>query len=222
MVDFKEKVTISKKRMKNISIRIRDGKILVSAPLGISDEYIFDLLEKKRIWIEEKLKVKSEFKVNELLKREKIEDGEKVNYLGKEYNIKIEERSNGGIEFAEEDLIINCYKKENALEILKKFYIDSINRILIEKLNEMKEYTGLIPRRMTIKFMTTRWGSCNKAKGFVNLNGELITKREKAIEYVIIHELCHLIHPNHSREFYSLVEKYMKDYREEEVYLNGR
>ena len=70
--------------------------------------------------------------------------------------------------------------------------------------------------------MKTRWGSCNKNKKYINLNGELISKRYKAIEYVILHELCHLIHANHSRDFYNLVEKFMTDYRDEEIYLNGK
>ncbi|MGL5647899.1 MAG: M48 family metallopeptidase [Clostridium sp.] len=222
MLDIKEKVIINRKRMKNISIRIRDGKVLVSAPFGIEDDYIFELLEKKKAWIEEKLEVKGDFRVSDLLKRDKIDDGEQINYLGVQYNIKVKEKSTGGIEFNGDNIIINCYKKENAFDLLKKFYIDSINKVLVEKFEEMEKYTGLNARKMTIKLMTTRWGSCNKVKGFVNLNGELITKREKAIEYVMIHELCHLVHGNHSREFYSLVSKYMKDYREEEIYLNGR
>ncbi|WP_297630792.1 SprT family zinc-dependent metalloprotease [uncultured Clostridium sp.] len=221
-MDFKDKVIINKKKMKSISIRIRDGKVLVSAPLNVSEKYILELLESKRGWIEEKLTIKRDLKIADLLKRDTLGVDEKVRYLGKEYVIKIKEKSSGGIQLIGDNLIINCYKKENALELLKKFYIDNINKIFKEKFEKIEKLTGLYAHKLTIKFMNTRWGSCNKVKGYVNLNGELIAKKESSIDYVILHELCHLVHGNHSKDFYSLVEKYMENYREEEIYLNGK
>lgn len=221
-MEFKDKVIIQRKKMKNISIRIRDGKILVSAPVNVSEKYIFELLESKKVWIDEKLSIKRDLKIDDLLKRDNIEENEKIKFLGKEYCIEIKEKSNGGIQLVGDNLIINCYKKENALELLKKFYIDNINKIFKEKFEKIEAMTGLYAHKLTIKFMNTRWGSCNKVKGYINLNGELIAKRESSIDYVILHELCHLVHGNHSKDFYSLVEKYMKNYREEEIYLNGK
>ncbi len=62
--------------------------------------------------------------------------------------------------------------------------------------------------------MKTRWGSCNTQKGFINLNLELIKKTKICIEYVIFHELVHLIYPNHSKEFYKYLTLYMPDWEE--------
>jgi predicted metal-dependent hydrolase len=61
--------------------------------------------------------------------------------------------------------------------------------------------------------MKTRWGSCNPSKGYINLNSELIKKAKESIEYVIFHELTHLVHLNHSKEFYNYLDTYMPDWR---------
>ena len=61
--------------------------------------------------------------------------------------------------------------------------------------------------------MKTRWGSCNPHKGYINLNLELIKNPKESIEYVVFHELSHLIHPNHSKEFYSYISAYMPDWK---------
>ena len=61
--------------------------------------------------------------------------------------------------------------------------------------------------------MRTRWGSCNKAKGYINLNLDLITKKKEFIEYVVLHELAHLVYANHSKDFYALISKHMPDYK---------
>lgn len=219
---WKEKVFIERKNVKNLNIRIRDGKILVSAPLNISEEYIMKALETKEDWIKEKLLKKREEKIIDLLNREVINNGDVIPFLGNEYTIEIIEKSNGGVIIQNDKIIINCYKSKNAIELLKKFYREKMNSIFVDIFEKMQENTGLYANKLTIKFMKTRWGSCNKNKKYINLNGELISKRYKAIEYVILHELCHLIHANHSRDFYNLVEKFMPDYRDEEIYLNGK
>lgn len=68
-------------------------------------------------------------------------------------------------------------------------------------------------QNIRIRQMKTRWGSCNSAKSYINLNTELIKKASNTIEYVIFHELAHLIHPNHSREFYNYLSTYMPDWK---------
>jgi predicted metal-dependent hydrolase len=62
--------------------------------------------------------------------------------------------------------------------------------------------------------MHSRWGSCNSKKGYINLNLYLIRKDIRFIEYVILHELAHLIHPNHSKDFYRFIENIMPDFKE--------
>lgn len=116
---WKEKVFIERKNVKNLNIRIRDGKILVSAPLNISEEYIMKALETKEDWIKEKLLKKREEKIIDLLNREVINNGDVIPFLGNEYTIEIIEKSNDGVIIQKDKIIINCYKSKNAIELLK-------------------------------------------------------------------------------------------------------
>lgn len=74
----------------------------------------------------------------------------------------------------------------------------------------INQYSHIINREIKtirIRQIKTRWGSCNPSKGYINLNTELIKKPKYCIEYVIFHELAHLVHPNHSRSFYNYLNR---------------
>ena len=68
--------------------------------------------------------------------------------------------------------------------------------------------------------MKTRWGSCNPAKSYINLNSELIKKSTQCIEYVVFHELTHLIHTNHNKLFYNFMSVYMSDWKKRKIKLD--
>ena len=74
---------------------------------------------------------------------------------------------------------------------------------------------------LKIRYMTARWGSCQPQKGIITLNSQLIEKPRRCIEYVVLHEFAHFIHPNHSKDFYALVESLMPDWKERKWELNG-
>jgi predicted metal-dependent hydrolase len=80
----------------------------------------------------------------------------------------------------------------------------------------IEKYSYLIDKsinRVSLKYMNTRWGSCNYKKGYINLNINLIHKNKEFIEYVVFHELVHLLYPNHGKDFYAFIYKYMPDYK---------
>ncbi|MBF7043742.1 M48 metallopeptidase family protein, partial [Campylobacter volucris] len=74
-------------------------------------------------------------------------------------------------------------------------------------------------QKISIKEMVSRWGSCNHKKAYINLNLKLMQKPIKSIEYVILHELTHLIYPHHQKEFYAFLYNLMPDYKAREIYL---
>ena len=74
---------------------------------------------------------------------------------------------------------------------------------------------------LKIRYMTARWGSCQPQKGIITLNSQLIEKPRRCMEYVVLHEFAHFIHPNHSKDFYTLVESLMPDWKERKWELNG-
>jgi len=122
--------------------------------------------------------------------------------------------------------LAKCKKDNNFLYLGKvyqtkfsdEFYYSEA-KVLFNKL--IRKYLKHINKRVNIvriKKMNTRWGSCNYKKGYINLNLHLIKKDIRFIEYVVLHELTHLIHPNHSKEFYKFIENIMPDFKER---ING-
>ena len=104
-----------------------------------------------------------------------------------------------------ENEVILTLEQEAKLKALAK-------EILPEKVRHYAELTGLIPTALHITSAKTRFGSCS-GKNSVSLSWRLMMYDEKAVDYVVLHELCHIKHHNHSDKFYALIEKYMPDYK---------
>ena len=80
---------------------------------------------------------------------------------------------------------------------------------------------GIARPKLRVRTMKSCWGSCLVNKGIITLNRKLLMKHRECIEYVVVHELCHFIHPNHSKEFYKFMEQFMPDWKERKGRLNG-
>jgi predicted metal-dependent hydrolase len=88
------------------------------------------------------------------------------------------------------------------------------------KMGKWSEITGLFPYKVRIKDQRTRWGSCS-SKNNINLNWRLIMAPEDVLDYVIVHELCHLAVPNHSKSFWALVAKYLPTFPKSKNWLKN-
>lgn len=203
---------ITRKRIKNFILRIYpDLKITVSAPISASDRDIEKFISSKREWIEKTLeKIKSR---QENLKAKK-EKG--INILGREVELRIISSDLKRIRLTENSLYI--YTNESSKSFIEKILLDW----KIEKLKEILEkylekYTTLLETKINyykIKKLSSAWGIYHKRENYISFNFDLIEKEEPLIEYVVLHELCHIFHMDHQKGFWSLVEKYMPDYKE--------
>lgn len=100
---------------------------------------------------------------------------------------------------------------------------DECRRILAEVVAEVYPTfarMGIAPPRVYMRRMTSQWGSCSPHRGSIGLNRSLAGKPRECIEYVVFHEFCHFIHPNHSRDFYALLESVLPDWKERRRRLN--
>lgn len=193
-------VEIIYKNNKNMYLRIKDDlKIVVTAPLKISEKKIQKFVESNIDYISKVIIQKEEV----LTKKQ-----DKFQYLGKLYDIcYINERK---IFLGDEKALIgknvnidNWYKK-NAIEVFENYY-----NSCFQNFKEAK-YKPLLK----IRKMKGKWGVCNITNKTITLNLELIKLNPKYLIYVIYHELCHLKHPNHSKDFWALVEKYVPNYKQ--------
>jgi len=208
-------IKIIKKNVKNLTIRINsDAKIVVSAPKFLSNSFIERFIKSKKDWIEKKLK-------NINLNKIEYKNDDKISFLGKKYILKVIISNKNYIDIKNDKLFL--YTKENTVKIKEKILYDwyslKAKEVFNKILNKYLKKTNQDINVLRIKRMKSRWGSCNSIKKYINLNLELIKYDIKFIEYVVLHEIAHLTHPNHSKAFYNYISNYMPDFKNREKLL---
>ncbi|ERI95394.1 hypothetical protein HMPREF1982_00259 [Clostridiales bacterium oral taxon 876 str. F0540] len=216
--------TLERKNRKTISIKITNkGEVIVSAPLKISIEQIEGLIEKKSKWILLKLEEVSTRKVK--TQRNFLEEG-KLKFLGEEYELNIYDTFNSNIEIIFDRKNFKVYLPKNIKEdrqdyirlALEGWYRAKAKIIFEERVRLYAEKLKVFPKRIVIKDQKTKWGSCS-SKGNINFNYRVIMAPIEIIDYLTVHELCHLIHMNHSNDFWSKVEGVLPNYKQAETWL---
>jgi len=203
------KLTIRKKAVKNISIRVvSSDEVILTLPRFVSKTRGLEFLHSKEEWIQKKL--------SHMPKPLSLENGEVINYLGYPYTIKLCEKDRAFIDG--EFLYLPKEDRQNEYE---KFLKKKAKEIFLPIVKSWAKKVDKEIKRVSIKKMKTRWGSCNTQKAYINLNLHLIHKPIGVIEYVVLHELAHLTHPNHSKEFHRYVENFMPDWKEREKLLKS-
>ena len=199
----------------NMSIKVYpDGEVKVSAPSSKSDEVVIAKIRQKAPWILKQVSFFNLFKPK--TPPRKFVNGETHLYLGRQYRLKITEADSAYIKLYRGYLYVGLrtVSKEEIEQELGKWYRQRAKSIFDEVLKELlpKFDKYRLPKQdMIIRYMSKRWGSCT-VNGKIVLNPELIKAPKGCIEYVIIHELCHLVHHNHTKAFYDLQSKIMPDW----------
>ncbi len=198
---------------KSLGISVKpDLTVYVRAPFDTSVERIKEKLKNKAPWI---IRQQSFFlSFHPKLPARKFISGETHLYMGRQYRLKIIQCENESVKLKGKFLVISTTDKSRAELLLTEWYLTharskfySIAQPLIEKFRKYK----VEPKSIVLRDMPTRWGSCTP-KGKIILNPELIKAPKGCIEYVIIHELCHLVYHDHTRKFIDLQSKEMPDW----------
>jgi len=216
-------VYVSHKNIKSIRLKVSPsyGKVTVSAPLFMSEKSIYDFIHSKLEWIKEhQLKFKHQ-------KREvpqKYVNGEVHCYLGKKYELKIVENNNVPKVVLKENTIelhVRIFvKKEEKKALLQSWYREELKKIALEYIPDLEEVMNVSVSELCIKNMRTRWGTCNTRVRRIWLSTELAKKSIKSIEYVLIHEMVHLLERSHSKIFQAYMTKFLPNWRERKEELN--
>lgn len=192
-------VVIEKKNNKNTYIRVKeDMKIYVTTNYFVSKSYIKTLLDNNTDYLEKML----------TKRKNQIEKEDSFYYLGNKYDIILVSS------FNEVEIDNNkIYVKDS--KTLEKWYKKQMIELFQNRLEfNYHRFEENIPYpNLKIRNMKTRWGVCNKKTKTITLNSNLMKYSVTALDYVIIHELSHFIHFNHSSNFWNLVSKYCKDYK---------
>lgn len=201
---------IIKTNRRSLSITItQKGEVIVHAPKRLSMDNIINFVNEKSNWIETKR--------NEILKKQEghkdILTYNKMLFLGKQY-LKYEMNGIKKVELTTSCLL--CPKGLDESELLfkiAKWYMQTAKSILAERLEYLANLMQLDYNSFKISNTKNRWGSCD-TKGNIKINFRLIMLPHKIIDYVLIHELSHLVEFNHSKKFYRVIESVMPNYDE--------
>ncbi|MBD7913323.1 M48 family metallopeptidase [Clostridium cibarium] len=211
MEEIKYKVYYKKIKSSLITIE-PDGEVIIKVPLGTGENEIDDIVRRKSKWIRSK---------KELLESRKKLNCDEIMYLGEIYKLNIIIQPYLKMEFVidhNKTFIINTISKERGNKVLEKYLREKCKEVVYKKVDKYRKYFPSEPKEVKVKEQKKRWGSCTYDNR-IFLNWKLIMGRELALEYVVVHEMCHMVHKNHSKQYWELVGKIMSSYKEEHNWL---
>lgn len=214
-------VTVEKKNIKHMYIRILppNGEVKVSAPKSVSNEDIIRFVKSKKEWILKKQKYILE---NDIKAPLKYDNGEKHYLWGKEYTLQLISNHDLKHVLINDNTLYLPIPKRSTIEkrknILDEFYRRELKKAIPAVLDRCTKIVGRTPQSVTVRKMKN-WGNC-KQDGRITLNLNLAKKDKECLEYVMIHELCHLIEFNHGKNFKKLMDEFCPNWKEIKKRLN--
>lgn len=191
-------------RMKNIYLRIGDdGKVVVKSA-RISEKRLLELINEKESWITKAL--------SSIAQKPKARLGKEILYYGEIYPLDYHPLF--------ESLRIKCegVEEEKLHKHYQQFYKIEAQRHLQERLGYFATRMELKPKEMKLRHMKRQWGNC-RSNGIITFNINLIQVPKECIDYVVVHELAHMVHMNHSKAFHDLVELHLPQSKEKRALL---
>jgi hypothetical protein len=210
---------------KTLAIQVHpDLRVIVRSPNGVGRAEVEAVVKKRAPWI---LRQQRQFEtyLPKLPPRQYV-SGETHRYLGRQYRLKVEENGRAeGVKLTRGYFYITVRDKGDAKrvkDLLTEWYRRQAGRVFKERLDACLarlRFLNLDYPQLTIRHMKSRWGSCTPA-GKITLNLKLIQVPKDYIDYVMMHELCHLKEHNHSQQYYELLNRVMPDWRSKREKLN--
>lgn len=217
-------IELNRKNIKNLYIRIvpPDGVVRISAPRRMSDRLIKDAIEKRLTWI---MTHRSSMLQRAAEPVHNYKSGDQVFYFGRKYPVQsVRGRRGDAVTFDGRQLLIPCWEGqtiEEAESILYRWYAGRLQNEAEPLLEKWQAVIGVSVTRCTIRKMKTRWGSCNVRDRRISLNLHLVKYPVQCLEYVIVHELVHLLEKGHNAVFWGYVERFYPDWRKAKSILNS-
>jgi predicted metal-dependent hydrolase len=217
-------IEVCKKDIKNMHLYVKPpkGNVTVSAPLAMSDEAIERFVRTKASWIKKQV---AKFDNQSRQSEREYVSGETLYVWGKKYYLQTEYGNKNSLMLSGDKAILTVRKEstpEQREAFTREWYRGLLKTEIARLLPQWEKNTGLKSTGWQTKYMTTRWGTCNTKTGKIWLNLQLAKKTPECLEYVILHELVHLVEKTHNQRFVSLMDKYMPMWREVKATLNGQ
>lgn len=215
---------MERKAIKNVHLSVYppDGRVHVSAPVDYTDRRIEMYVLQKWIWIEEKREALSSY---EYQGGREFVSGEEHYFLGDKYRLKVDRRPTGmyGVKTDGDYIVVSVHTEttpQNIQATLYGWYKEQLTPVIARLIKKWEALLGVSLSVWEIRMMAARWGSCSKAKQKAYFNVELAKKPVDCVEYVVAHEMIHLIERNHTDHFHRLLDTYLPAWQELKNKLN--
>ncbi len=203
------------RKRKTMAIQIQPpDKVIVISPKGVKEDEIIRLVKGKSKWISRKL-----FQVKEMenqKKNRKYVNGETFIYMGRNYSLEIvydrEYRIPQAKMFRGKLYVYTDSFDPLLIKLaLEKWYKEKALQKVLERVSYYQKYFDLAPNKVMIKDQKKRWGSCSSQRNLY-FNWKCIMAPSFVLDYLVVHEMCHMVHMNHSADFWNLVKSILPDY----------
>lgn len=215
---------LERRSRKTLAIEVHpDGSVRVKAPLRFPLSRVLERVEQRGAWI-----VKQQRRFAELPPAppaRQFVSGESYRYLGRQYRLKVVSAQPEGAKLYQGRLEVRVAQSpapERVQALLRAWYRERAEHVFRERLTVCRRHVATFGIHhsgdFNLRRMTKRWGSCSR-DGRILLNTQLVGAPKSCIDYVIVHELCHVVHHNHSKTFYDLLGRCLPDWRERQTLL---
>lgn len=219
--------TLERKNVKNVNLHVRkDGSVYVSANTFVSVQQVDDFLVSKAHFI---LNAQKRFRMQSEMRPQPKQyvSGETFCIQGRALRLKVTQASRNRIFtdgvhiFLELKDLSDCTKRQRMVSNFLDQQCRDVFGGIVQEIYPVFQKYGVAMPIVRIREMDTRWGSCLVRKGIITLNKRLLEAPRNCIEYVVMHEFCHFIHPNHSKHFYGFLSMLMPDWKERKKLLEN-
>lgn len=195
-------IAYSKRKKLTITVE-RDCSIVVRAPIGTSTDKIKNIIESKKLWLYEKLNHPQKYDVLPHAPGKELVNGESMLYLGRSYHIEMLEDADDI--FFLQRFYVPLKLKQQGKVVFQQWYINKAKEKILPRIDYYAEKLGVEYNKAKITDSKYRWGSCSP-KDNLNFNWRLVKAPFSVIDYVIVHELAHLLEENHTPRFWNIVK----------------
>lgn len=209
-------------RVRSADLFVEASTVRLVVPKRLSDQQIERIVKAKSVWIGKKLRLNSAVVVP---KQKEFISGESVQYLGKNYRLKVTRGTNDHVALRSGRLEVCIAEKKNSeisetrvRSLLVAWYREKALKKLSEKVEKYSERLGVQPQSVKVRDYKSRWGSCI-LPNTVSFNWRIVMAPHKVIDYVVVHELCHLKHHEHTEKFWKCVDCVVTDRIEVQAWL---
>lgn len=216
-----EYFTLAHREIRNFYLRLQsDGSAHVSVPLWATDAQIEAFLRPRLPWLRRQ---REALETRCAGRTQAFEDGRTLWLFGQRRTLQLTQQGTPGLTFFGDTALLCCARGTGEAArraLVEQAFRQALAEYLGPRIAFYSARMGIRPPQVSIRLMRTRWGSCTPAAGRTRFNLRLAQKPESWIDYVVVHELAHLCHADHSPAFWALVERYFPDWRSVRQALN--